>query len=190
MMVKSKGSKEIYIFTCMEEDNTMKEPNVTTVTEAKENELDLEPVSMYQLFARMFAHIAKSVVSRYGSEGEQAIREGVRSFGEERGRNIAARAKAAGKTNDVQSYLSSYDMARSGEFVCENTYGENQTEQLFTKCVFADEFKRGGNEAYGLMYCEEIDPAIAHGYNENMECVHGKHIFKEGVCTFCFKMRE
>ena len=58
--------------------------------------LELEEVDMYVLFARMFAHIARKVEQACGEKGIEAVRAGVRSFGEERGRHIAARAAAQG----------------------------------------------------------------------------------------------
>ena len=151
---------------------------------------DLEPVSMYTLFARMFAHLSKEVVERFGEEGKSAIEAGVWNFGEERGRNIAKRAKANGAENDVANYLISYDMGRSDDFECENVYGDNQVEQLFTRCVFADQWKADHMEEYGLLYCKNIDPSIAKGYNKKLECVHDKHFYTDGVCSFCFRMEE
>lgn len=150
----------------------------------------LEPVSMYQMFAKMFALVAKEVVDEFGEAGRAAVKRGVWNFGVARGQDIARRAFARGKTNDSDNYLVSYDMDRSDEFASEDTYGDNQVEQLFTKCVFASQFQKEGLEEYGMIYCETIDPAIAHGYNPNLKCIHDKHFFTDGVCTFCFKMEE
>ena len=45
---------------------------------------DLQPISMYQMFARMFAHLAKEVVDEFGDKGAEAIKRGVWNFGVER----------------------------------------------------------------------------------------------------------
>ena len=168
----------------MSTDNTKK------VTDVPSNSIadDLEPVSMYQMFAKMFALVAKEVVDEFGEKGREAVKRGVWNFGVARGQNIAKRAFARGQTNDTDNYLISYDMDRSDEFASTDTYGENQVEQLFTKCVFASQFQKEGLEEYGMIYCETIDPAIAYGYNPNMQCIHDKHFFKDNVCTFCFKL--
>jgi hypothetical protein len=155
----------------------------------KENE-SKNPVSWPTLFCRLFAHLAKEVVEKFGAEGEEAIKAGVWSFGVERGQNIAERAKANGCEIDSASYLPNYDMARSDDFTAENTYGENQVEQLFTQCGFADQWISDGMERYGKLYCEIIDPAIAKGYSENFECIHDKIIYDDGVCSFCFRMKK
>ena len=64
--------------------------------EYQQTELELEETNMYILFARMFACIAREVGEKFGDEGIRAVREGVRQFGEARGRNIAERARAMG----------------------------------------------------------------------------------------------
>lgn len=155
----------------------------------KDNE-SKEPVSWATLFCRLFAHLAKEVVEKFGEEGEQAIRDGVWAFGEERGHSIAERAKANGCKIDAFNYLPNYDMGRSDDFTAENTYGDNQVEQLFTQCGFAEQWIKDGMEEYGKLYCDVIDPAIAKGYSEDLECIHDRRIYENGVCSFCFRMKD
>jgi len=186
MTHKSKtDGEEIFIMESAEN----KESRNTGVVSMKEGE-SKEPVSWPTLFCRLFAHLAKEVTDRFGEEGEDAIRAGVAAFGEERGRNIAARAGANGCENDVASYLPNYDMGRSDDFTASNTYGDNRVEQLFTQCGFADQWMKDGTEKYGKLYCDVIDPSIVKGYNEEMECVHDQRIYENGVCSFCFRMKE
>lgn len=155
----------------------------------KDNE-SKEPVSWSTLFCRLFANIAKEVVDKFGEEGEKAIKDGVWAFGVERGRNIAERAKANGCEIDAYSYLSNYDMGRGDDFTADNTYGDNQVEQLFSQCGFADQWLEDGTERYGKLYCDVIDPAIAKGYSEDLECIHDRRIYEDGVCSFCFRMKK
>lgn len=159
------------------------------VISMKDNE-SREPVSWSTLFCRLFAHIAKEVIDKFGEEGEKAIKDGVWAFGEERGRNIAGRARANGCETDAYSYLPNYDMGRSDAFAAENTYGDNQVEQLFSKCGFADQWVKDGMERYGKLYCDVIDQAIVKGYCEDMECIQDRRVFEDGVCSFCFRMKK
>lgn len=152
--------------------------------------LELEEVDMYVLFARMFSHITREVEKACGEEGVKAVREGVRQFGLERGRNIAARAKTMGHEVTPEFYLSCYDMGRSDYFTSEDKVSPEQVEQNFTDCVFANTWMKDHDEKYGIHYCEMIDPAIAEGYDENFECIHDKHFFKDGCCHFLFKKKE
>lgn len=155
----------------------------------KNNESE-EPVSWATLFCRLFAHLAEEVIDRFGEEGEAAIRAGVWNFGVARGKNIAERAKANGDEISAYTYLPNYDMGRSDDFTAENTYGDNQVEQLFTQCGFADAWINDGTERYGKIYCDMIDPAIAKGFSDDLECIHDKRIYEDGVCTFCFRMQK
>jgi hypothetical protein len=150
----------------------------------------LEPVNMYVIAARLFAHVSKAVIDKYGEEARDVIREGVRNFGEERGRDIARRAAAVGEPNEIQNYLPNYDMERSELFEYETINKEEEIEQNFTKCVFAETWQKDGMEDYGILYCDMIDPAIARGFNPNLEVVHDKHFFQDGGCHFCFKMKK
>ncbi len=150
----------------------------------------LDPVSPYTIMAKLFAHLAKAVVDRFGEEGKEAILEGVRAFGEERGRDIARRAAARGLPNDIGNYLPNYDMGRSDLFEYETIYHPKEIEQTFTRCAFGDQWKKDGMEEYGILYCQAIDPAIARGYNPNFEVEHDRYLLKEGVCHFRFRMKD
>lgn len=149
-----------------------------------------KPISIYGIMAKVFAHITKAVVDEYGEQGEEAIKNGVGTFGEERGRHIAKRAAAVGKPNTMENYLKHYDMGRSELFEYETIYHPTEIEQTFTKCAFGDQWKEDGMGKYGILYCQMIDPSIAKGYNPNFEVVHDEYILREGCCHFLFQMKE
>lgn len=151
----------------------------------------LEPYTMFSIMAKLFAQIAKTVVDAFGKEdGERAMMDSVGTFGEERGRDIARRAAAAGKPNTMENYLSNYDMGRSELFEYETLFHPTEIEQTFTKCAFAEQWKKDGMEDYGILYCHMIDPSIAKGYNPNFEVVHDQYVLREGTCHFRFQMNE
>lgn len=145
--------------------------------------------TMYAMMAKIFAHVSKSVVDQFGEKGQEAIKNGVGTFGEERGRDIARRAAAAGKPNTTENYLSHYDMGRSDLFEYETLFHPREIEQTFTKCAFAEQWKKDGMGEYGILYCQMIDPSIARGYNPNFEVIHDQYILKEGTCHFRFQMK-
>ncbi|SDO34360.1 L-2-amino-thiazoline-4-carboxylic acid hydrolase [Alkalicoccus daliensis] len=146
--------------------------------------------TIYALMAKLFAEIAKPFVDTFGEKGKDAVREGVRTFGESRGRGIAGRAEIKGYTNSMEHYLSSYDMERSELFEVETIFHENEIEQTFTKCPFGQQWADDGTGEYGILYCQMIDPAIAAGYNQDFEVEHDEYVLKEGQCHFRFKMPE
>ena len=150
-----------------------------------------EPYTMFAIMAKLFAHIAKVMVETYGKEeGERVMMDSVGAFGEERGRDIALRAAAVGKPNTMENYLSNYDMGRSELFEYETHFHPKEIEQSFTKCAFAEQWKKDGMEDYGILYCHMIDPSIAKGYNPNFEVVHDQYVLREGTCHFRFQMKD
>lgn len=150
-----------------------------------------EPYTMFAIMAKLFAHIAKMMVETYGKEeGERVMMDSVGAFGEERGRDIARRAAAVGKPNTIENYLSNYDMGRSELFEYETHFHPKEIEQSFTKCAFAEQWKKDGMEDYGILYCHMIDPSIAKGFNPNFEVVHDQYVLREGTCHFRFQMKD
>lgn len=148
-------------------------------------------VSIYTIMASLFAEIAEEVTAHFGKEGEEAIRQAVRNFGEKRGRDIASNVQAAGEEIKAENYLPYYDMERSELFKYENTYQPGQVKQHFSDCIFATAWREMGQEKLGLLYCEEIDPAIARGYHSKFKCHHDKYLLKgDGCCNFVFKMED
>lgn len=146
-------------------------------------------VSIYTLMANLFAETAKEVIESFGQEGEAAIRRAVRTFGRKRGAEMAQNVARDGKQANEINYLPYYDMARSELFECENSYEPGSLTQDFSKCIFARAFKESGLEKYGLIYCQEIDPAIASGYNPAFKCRHDKYLLQgDGSCLMTFSL--
>lgn len=146
--------------------------------------------TIYALMAKLFAATAKPFVDTYGDAGRDAVREGVRTFGETRGAGIADRAAQKGFPNSTEHYLSSYDMERSELFEVDTAFHKSEIEQTFTKCPFGQQWADDESGEYGILYCQMIDPAIARGYNEDFEVVHDEYVLKEGVCHFRFQLPE
>ena len=149
----------------------------------------LPKITMVELFAKLFGFIAKEISETFGESGEEALAKAVAAFGRERGRGIAERAKLRGLPNTPGNYLASYDMDRSSEFASVATVKNGELEQVFSRCAIAGQFARDGLERYGRIYCDNIDPALAEGYNPEMECRHPEHFFDNGRCRFVFKLR-
>lgn len=149
-----------------------------------------EGLTIFALMAKLFAQISKAVVDRFGEKGKDVVREGVRTFGEERGRGIAQRARTNGLDNSIENYLTNYDMGRSDLFTYTDEYRTNEIEQNFTVCPFGNQWAEDGMHEYGILYCQMIDPAVARGYNPKFEVEHDKYVLKEGNCHFIFKMGE
>lgn len=174
----------------LKEEKQLKTETEEMLERPGRQQLELEETNMYVLFARMFASITKEVEARCGRDGVEAVREGVRQFGLERGKNIADRARQMGHEADLRHYLSCYDMGRSGYFNSEDRVEADEVEQTFDRCIFAETWMSDHTQQWGIHYCELIDPSIACGYDPRMECCHDRHFFKDGQCHFLFKMKD
>ncbi len=143
------------------------------------------------LFARLFAIMAKKVIERFGEEGKEVVREAVRAFGESRGRDIAKKAQKAGEPLTVENYLKFYDMARSASYEVESDVSRYHANQKFKFCPIWATFEEDGLEDYGYIYCQEIDTALARGYNPRIKFRHYHH-FKDGKpdCHMDFTLEE
>ncbi|WP_453991451.1 L-2-amino-thiazoline-4-carboxylic acid hydrolase [Bacillus nitroreducens] len=154
------------------------------------DEIKYPNLTIYALMAKLFAQISKAVVDRFGEKGKDAIREGVRTFGEERGRGIAQRARANGEENSRENYLTNYDMGRSELFTYTTEYKPGEIEQNFTVCPFGQQWADDNMHEYGILYCQMIDPAVAKGFNPEFEVEHDKYILIDGNCHFRFKLAD
>ena len=152
----------------------------------------LKPVSIYTIFARLFAEVAKEVTEEFGEAGAEAVRRGVRTFGDKRGKQIATNAAADGKENTIENYLPYYDMERSDLFVYDTEYiGDDKIDQKFYKCPFAEAFKEMNAQDLGKLYCDEIDNAIAKGYNANLKHSEVTHLLDGAPsCHMTFTMKK
>ncbi|RNA68570.1 L-2-amino-thiazoline-4-carboxylic acid hydrolase [Alteribacter keqinensis] len=156
----------------------------------EKKKLDQNEAVIYSQMARLFGQVAKAVVDVYGEKGKDAVREGVRTFGEARGKGIAERAAHLGQDNTIENYLSNYDMGRSKLFEMETHHSPEVIEQTFTACPFGQQWADDNMGEYGILYCEMIDPSIAKGYNKDFEVDHDQYVLKEGVCEFKFKLKK
>ena len=138
----------------------------------------------------VFFHPGKESGKEFGEKGLEILKQSVIDWGVARGKDIARRAAQRGQKNDLDAYLPNYDMERSELFGYDTEYGKDEINQDFDRCVFAKTWMDAGEEKYGRIYCENIDPAICKGYNEDLECVHDHIMYKDHHCTFCFRMKD
>ncbi|MGG0413533.1 L-2-amino-thiazoline-4-carboxylic acid hydrolase [Peribacillus simplex] len=154
-----------------------------------EGEEKYAALTSFARFSKMFAQLTKQIVDEYGKEGEDTISLSVRRFGEKRGKGIAQRARTNDTDNSIENYLTNYDMGRSDLFKIDTKYKDQEIEQTFIHCPLGQQWADDNMHQYGILYCQEIDPAIARGYNPNMKVVHDKYVLKEGQCHFQFQLK-
>lgn len=124
---------------------------------------------MARTLAMLYHHLSREVVETFGPAGEEAIRRGVLQYGEARGRRIREAVLAQGLPPTVENLSRHYDLPLPLAWVSEKVrVEENHFEKKVTYCPFAEEWKRLGGEALGLIYCEQ-DLSMRRGYNPEFE---------------------
>ncbi len=119
--------------------------------------------------AALFAWLACEASEQLGPPGEDAIRAGVRRYGEERGQRMAALARADDQPTDFVSYLLygeiDFGQTRNVSRVVQRT---PFVEVQVTRCDWHQAWLEQGALAYGRLYCQEIDCAILRGFDPNL----------------------
>jgi hypothetical protein len=120
-------------------------------------------------FAMMYAFIAGEALQRFGADGQKAVIEGVRGYGIAYGKRMAERAKAGGRPNDFVSYLlyGEIDFSQTGNEM-QIAQRTPSVEVVCSQCGWHSAWQRHGVLDVGLLYCQEIDSAIMHGFNPDI----------------------
>jgi hypothetical protein len=114
----------------------------------------------------MFAWIAQAAIERFGDEGMATVLEGVRRYGCQRGQRMAHFAADAGQDLSIAAFkvFGEINFGETENVSRVDRY-EPVVEQTSTRCSWCDTWRRYNLLAYGRLYCEEIDAAIAEGFN-------------------------
>lgn len=137
--------------------------------------------------AMLFAYIAKEVIDTFGQEGEYAIRKAVGSYGWQRGRRMAMRARLDGKSQDARSY------ALYTEWECFPGQVERDSERRdgcycihYHRCPWYTEWKHFGMLDYGKYYCADVDNAILSAFGIRNGGLKGSRVDGCATCDLVF----
>lgn len=120
--------------------------------------------------AYLFGVIAHEVIVCFGEAGTQAIAEGVKRYGRQRGRRMAERTLADGFELSALNYVAYGEWsAEPGDMDVSIPAKNPDIQYLIKKCPWHDTWSRYGLlEKYGYLYCQYVDVALAEGYNPEL----------------------
>ncbi len=118
--------------------------------------------------ALLIAWMAQATLQRFPEQGPAVIREGVHRYGEERGRHMAATARAAGRPLDLVSVLVFGEIDTSGN-VWQMAQLTPFLEMHALKCGWHAVWQKNDLLETGSLYCLEVDDAILHGFNPDFD---------------------
>jgi hypothetical protein len=139
--------------------------------------------------AILFALLAKRGIQQFGQEdGEAAMRETVRRYGEQRGRRMAKRALRDHQSLSLSTYLRYSEwrsMTGEGRSISEKQ-GENLINRILV-CPWNNAWLEADLQPYGRLYCLEIDAALAKGFNPDAWLEVRRTLSNDGeACEFVF----
>ena len=121
--------------------------------------------------AIMYYYLAKGICEEFGLEGEAALRQGIRTFGRERGLDLRKQHMAQGLEINLYNLFTHTDLPTDERFSrnkIELTPETRLSETLV--CSIYDMWKEypDGNH-FGRMYCEEVHHAKFGAYDEAVQ---------------------
>ncbi len=140
--------------------------------------------------ALLFASIARAVLQALGpEEGAALIRAAVRTYGEQRGRRMALRARANGHRLSVANYFVYGEwQVPPGEMEFAFTAKKPHARLNVARCPWFAAWQAEGLLKYGRIYCQEVDGALVRGFNPDLVIeVKATRTNDDLPCNFLFK---
>ena len=147
-----------------------------TCTEDCEARLDELAEQCAWYAADLYFFVTRRVVEDLGEAGEKAVRQGLREWGLARAQAIRQRVEDAGAPVDLASYRKHYDLPMARAWKGENTDTPTCHASSITHCPFADRWRERGGERLGQMFCEEVDPALRHGFDPRLHFTASQYV--------------
>ena len=142
--------------------------------------------------AQLFSSVAKFVIERLGSEeGESLLKEAVEYFGKERGKKIAEKVKAEGKTLTFKNWLIYSDIDSIRNFRPNSSVDNGDFVVKTKNCTFYQAAKEWGLGEYSKIYCDNVDYKILEGYNPDIKLIlKNRQATGKKRCVFRYVVKE
>ena len=122
--------------------------------------------------AMIFALLCKHTLLTHGDEGREAVQEGMKRYGKERGARMAARARANGDPIDLWTNQAYGEW--KPDYPGQMEFGWVRTEPTLTtfisKCAWCEAWKKYDILEYGREYCVNVDAAVYEGFGCGAVC--------------------
>lgn len=123
------------------------------------------------LYSLIYYHLAKEMVDSFGEKGEEALRRGIRNYGEDRARLLRKRHEEKGLPINVQTLFEEYDLPSDQRFERNKIRLDPETRLSHTlKCPYAEIWaEREEGSRLGKIYCDEFHPAMWEAYHPHIK---------------------
>ncbi len=142
--------------------------------------------------AMLFAFLAKETLAECGEKAHDVLLEGVKRYGEQRGRRMARRAQADGQPLTVASYLAYGEwVAEPGDMDLRFPAYSPEVNMRNYQCPWYEEWAKRQLLDYGWYYCAVVDAAIARGFREDLVLdILEMRVKGEECCNFYFRQSQ
>lgn len=145
-------------------------------------------------FSKMYMELASSICESAGKKAEGVIREAVRRYGADRGKELKKKhLNSAVKTNLLSLFRENSECSYDPRFR-KNII--NQTEQVrlweIYTCPMADLWNKNGKSKLGSFYCEECTHALVNAYTDGKGQTNLSNILtckRDNFCRFSVYFR-
>jgi hypothetical protein len=139
--------------------------------------------------ARMYMHLTKTTIERFGREGEMTIRYGLRSYGKWRGIEMREAHHAMGLEINMKNLIGCWDNASTyivkDAMESDGTFLPYDTRFDVHYCPAAEAWKDAEFHQWGHMYCDEFHQACASTYHPDGNVVIPQNLMKgDDHCHF------
>lgn len=143
--------------------------------------------------ARMYMHITKATIERFGREGEMTIRYGLRAYGHWRGAEMREAHHAMGLELNMKNLIGCWDNASTyivkDEMEEDGQYKPYDTRFDVHYCPAAEAWKDAEFHRWGHVYCDEFHQACASTYHPDGNVVIPQNLMKgDDHCHFRWVM--
>ncbi len=149
----------------------------------------MENMNLADSYTLLYSFLAGPLLTRFGVDGERALREGTRKFGRDRAESLRKRHLEANvKINMHSLFAVGPDLPPDPRF-CRELQTLNAQERVSHTlfCPMADIWKRYGVLELGRIYCEEFHNAsyshYAYGYSK-VNLAKTQTQPEDGYCAF------
>lgn len=144
--------------------------------------------------SKMYMELAKSICESTGKKAEGIIREAVRRYGADRGKELKEKHLNKGiKTNLMSLFTESCECSNDPRFR-KNIIEQNEQVRLWEiyTCPMADMWNKSGKSKLGSFYCEECTHALVSAYTDGKGQTNLSNILiceRDNFCRFSVYFR-
>ena len=133
---------------------------------------DTNVTCLIEHHAMLFAFFAKHAILLCGDKGKEAILAGMTTYGNERGRRMAANAAARGEelTTMTNQAYGEWKPDYAGQMDFGQIRTEPTLQTYIAKCAWCEAWKKYDILEYGKYYCVNVDNAVYQGFRSDFVC--------------------